>query len=254
MTAARATVLGADDRIWHRIDLARMWRIAAHHGGMPPAVLGPAPHDDHGGPPTGDRGREIETDPVLVWLIGTLVRPVLAIEVRSIAPGDAGPEIVRRATAVLGADGAAVGAVRDGPEDRCRLGAIAWPPAAEVQHWLGAQAPADLPGGRWPTAALRAALAAGPADPRPDTDPLLAALRAAERHTEVAVVRAGRIDPAALVVYDSPAGRIVAVPSTAGDGTRWVTAGPGTGARITDGVRRMVAPQPVGPLFSPAGP
>lgn|GEM_PF-6651158 len=251
MTAARATVLGAHDQTWHRIDLARLWRIAAHHGGMPPAVLGPAPPGD---PAIGGRGREAETDPMLDRLIGTLVRPALAVEARSIGPGDAGPEIVRRATAVLGADGAAVGAVRDGTEDRCRLGAIAWPPAAEVQHWLGTGIPADLPGGRWPTDALRAALAGGVADPQTDTDPLLAALRAAERHTEIAVVRAGRIDPAALVVYDSPAGRIVAVPSTAGDAVRWVTAGPGTAARIADGVRRMVAPQPNGLLLSPDGP
>lgn len=248
---APAAVLGTGDHAPRRIGLTRLWRIAADHGGMPPAVLGAAPQ--YTAAPGGARC-QAETDPELDRLVGVLVRPVLAVEVRSFARGRSGPTIVRRATAVRDSAGHTVGAVRDGADDRCEVTSVSWPPVAELGRWLGAAQPADLPGGRWPTAALVAAIGAAGEEPPSSADPAIGALAAAERHTEIAVVRGGRIEPAALVVYDSGAGRIVAVPSTAGDGVPWTSIGPGTPARIAGGLRRIVAGQPPDPLISPAGP
>ena len=253
MSAPPATVLGTDDHAPRRIGLSRLWRIAADHGGIPPAVLGPAPPCGGERSTPGAAGDDDQVDPVPARRIGVLVRPVLAVEVRSFVRDGAGATIVRRATAVRDHTGRAVGAVRDGADDRCEVCAASWPPVAEVQRWLGAAEPADLPADRRPTAALVAALTTA-SDARPGRDPVLDGLAGADRYTEIAVARDGRITPAAMVVYDGDAGRIVAVPSRAGDGRWWTSTAPGTPARIADGLRRLVAAPPCVSTLSPAGP
>lgn len=130
--------------------------------------------------------------------------------------------------------------------------ASAGPRARELLRFLGDTAPAQEVTTRAPLDALTAHLAGSDGFAAcaaaftavgaelPVADALAAVLTTTTSWTEVVrVVRRRGVPwhtPAAMVVYDSAHGRLVAVPDRAPDGTIWVTFGPGDRGRIGRGI------------------
>lgn len=123
----------------------------------------------------------------------------------------------------------------------------------ELQRFLGASALARCPPVRVPLGPLRERLAGGSGDCAAAFTGCGVGAEAAQRAgrvletatawTEVVrVVRTRgtqRHTPAAMVIYESPYGRLAATPSAAPDGVLWVTIGPGDGGRIERGLAAL---------------
>lgn len=160
---------------------------------------------------------------------------------------------------VVGAPGRIV-AARRGPAEGAAV-TVSWARsrAVELAGFLGAEPPADVPTAAAPQNVLRARLGAAGTGMTVGAcvealyacgigvaaDKIAPVLVGATAWTEVVRVTRGNGAEeharAALVVFDSPHGRMSAAPGRAPDGTLWTTFGPGESARIARGIEALDA-------------
>lgn len=185
-------------------------------------------------------------------LLDTLGNPQHEIAARRI--GEAG---MSRLCLATGRRGDKMSALRQpGDDSAINVGSIE-SRAASLRGFLGEHTPADLSPANARLSEVQEGLAAAEgfagcahALERCEIASAAAALLAevlttATAFTEIVAIahRAGRASdtPAAMVVYDSPAGRVVATPHAAPDGELWVAFAPGSWDRVQRGLRALDA-------------
>lgn len=189
-------------------------------------------------------------EPALAELLARLGRPELCFEIRVAATDPI------RACAVVTGEASSL-AVREGRTVRLQqLPAGTDAVAGAVVGLLGDTAAADLRPVRAPIADLAARLAAAElADdyvdalyasgvPGRDAVMLGSAMGACSGHTEIVVVRtvdgSTTVSPAAVVVLETPAGRIIAGPSLSPDRVLWTTFATGTRQRLRQALASLI--------------
>lgn len=194
-------------------------------------------------------GADCVTDE-LEGLLHVLGNPAHEIAARRIDEGG-----MRRLCLASDRRGTRVYATRGPREDSAVALGLSESDGASLRAFLGEEPPLNLVPGNAPLRALQEGLAAaegfagcvhalevaGIAEPQAAL--IAEVLATATAFTEIVTIvhSSGQASatPAAMVIYDSPAGRIVATPHRAPDSALWVTFAPGTWGRVARGLRAL---------------